>query len=646
MKQTRLGLGVVLLTLFWSVGGVQTQADEQDQRLDPAGIYKLPHEVIPPASLRALKENLLNSSETASDPITSIRQVLDPYYAQFVDPKRTEEERRLGLIFTEKTDRNSLRLLILKMLGKITGGQQLRDSPILFELHWLLSQEYSKKKQNFKALEEALAALRYRDFSHTEEAFSKEERLRELYDTNEVERAKEHANAKKELEKANLDLEKAKDRIHLLEAASVREKDLIFESNPPANARKVTANDITLAKQDLKNADDTLKKAANAYKDSFENNYYPFFKRKSREDAETVFTLAKFVKESENENKERLKVVNKTSVSGQGIFVLFDYKRNTDFFAYAALLELAFRLDPEYSPVVLALAEELKASGKKSKSLDFFLKYLALALKENKTPSEMAYVYRAIASLHTELKQYVLAAEFYEKYYQSEPDPKKKGIYAFELGNFFESKLGNLESGKKYYEDWLQIREQEKATASDLSFIDSQERIRMEVLAYLGISKLYRYEKKPPKEKEELIRSVQAYDRLRENLRLEEEKYSLGKKELLQIKKGLLERTNDQDMAQYRLKSLEMEESKEKMDIIRTKLDASPGPRAMQRLSVLYEFEKNYGESKRMNEEILKVGNQTEINLALKNIERINKILEDGMQRDPYPRDPLSGDTY
>ncbi|MEI1279964.1 hypothetical protein V6Z05_16655 [Leptospira venezuelensis] len=646
MKQTRLILGVLLLIFFGFGVNVRTEADEQDQRLDPAGIYKLPHEVIPPASLRTLKENLLNSTDTASDPITTIRQVLDPYYAQFVDPKRTEEERRLGRIFTEKTDRNTLRLLILKMLGKITTGQQLRDSPILFELHWLLSQEYSKKKQNFKALEEALAALRYRDFSHTEESFSKEERLRELYDTNEVERARQHAKVKKELEKANLDLENAKDRVHLLEASSVREKDLIFESNPPSNARKVTANDISLAKQNVKNADDSLKKAANAYKDSFENNYYPFFKRKSKEDADTVFALAKFVKDSENENKERLKVVNKTSVSGQGIFVLFDYKRNTDFFAYAALLELAFRLDPEHSQVVLALAEELKASGKKAKSLDFFLKYLALALKENKTPAEIAYVYRAIASLHTELKQYVLAAEFYEKYYLAEPDPKKKGIYAFELGNFFESKLGNLESGKKYYEDWLQIREQEKAVASDLSFPDSQERIRMEVLAYLGISKLYRYEKKPPKEKEELIKSIQAYDRLRENLRLEEEKYSLGKKELLQIKKGLLERTNDQDMAQYRLKSLEMEESKEKMDIIRTKLDASPGPRAMQRLSVLYEFEKDYGQSKKMNEEILKVGNQTEINLALKNIERINKILEDGMARDPYPRDPLSGDTY
>ncbi|TGJ98243.1 hypothetical protein EHQ53_00470 [Leptospira langatensis] len=643
MNPSRLsqGVSVLLLSLVgWT--GTPLQADEQDQRLDPAGIYRLPHEVISPANLQKLRESLLNE-ESVADPISSIRAVLDPYYAQFVDPKRTEEERRLGRIFTEKTDRNSLRLLILKMMGKITQANVLRDSPILYELHWLLSKEYSKKKQNFKAMEEAVTALRYRDFAHTEDYFIEEDRLKELYDTNEIDRSKAHAQAKKDLDRAIDDHKKAKDKVHLLEAAIVREKELLFDTTVPA--RKVSPSDISQAKQDSKSAEDRLRAAENAYKDSFEKNYYPYFKRKSREDADAIFTLAKYVKDSENENKERLKVVNKASVSGQGIFVLFDYKRNTDYFAYAALLELAFRLDPEYSPVVLALAEELKASGKKGKSLDFYLKYLALALKENKTPAEIAYVYRSIASLHTELKQYVLAGEYYEKYYQSEPDEKKKGLYAFELGSFFDTKVGNLELGKKYYGDWLNAREQEKATA-DLSFPDSQERIRMETLAYLGISRLYRYEKKPALERDELLKSVQAYNRLRENLRAEEEKYSQGKKELLTIKKGLLDRTNDQDMAQYRLKSLELEESKEKMDIIRTKLDSSPGARAMQRLSILYEFEKNYSESKKVNEEILKVGNQTEINLALKNIERINKILEDGIQRDPYPRDPLAGDTY
>ncbi|TGJ99652.1 hypothetical protein EHO59_17600 [Leptospira semungkisensis] len=636
----RQSVSVLLLSLAGWTGALQ--ADEQDQRLDPAGIYRLPHEVIPPANLQRLRESLLNE-ESVADPISSIRAVLDPYYAQFVDPKRTEEERRLGRIFTEKTDRNTLRLLILKMMGKITQANVLRDSPILYELHWLLSKEYSKKKQNFKAMEEAITALRYRDFAHTEDYFIEETRLKELYDTNEIERSKAHAQAKKDLDKAIEEQKKAKDNVHLLEAANVRGKELLFDTT--SSARKVSPNDISQAKQGAKSAEDRLRAAENSYKDSFEKNYYPYFKRKSREDADAVLLLANYIKTSENENKERLKVVNKASVSGQGIFVLFDYKRNTDFFAYAALLELAFRLDPEYSPVVLALAEELKASGKKGKSLDFFLKYLALALKENKTPAEIAYVYRSIASLHTELKQYVLAGEYYEKYYLSEPDPKKKGLYAFELGAFFDTKVGNLELGKKYYTEWLNAREQEKATA-DLSFPDSQERIRMETLAYLGISRLYRYEKKPALERDWLLKSVQAYNRLRENLRSEEEKYSQGKKELLTIKKGLLERTNDQDMAQYRLKSLELEESKEKIDIIRTRLDTSPGARAMQRLSILYEFEKNYSESKKVNEEILKVGNQVEINLALKNIERINKILEDGIQRDPYPRDPLAGDTY
>ncbi|EQA37278.1 hypothetical protein LEP1GSC047_4060 [Leptospira inadai serovar Lyme str. 10] len=640
MNFLRLKTGALLLVCIGSAGLLL--ADEQDQRLDPAGIYKLPHEVIPPDDIAKLKETLANPPEGA-DPIALIRAPLDRYYAQFVDPKRTEEERRLGKIFTEKTDRNTLRLLILKMVNKLADGFVLRESPILFELHSLLAHEYAKKKQNFKALEEASTALRYRDFAHTEESFSKESRLRELYDTAEIEKARGHGRIAKELSQAGIDWNKAKDKVHVLEAANVRGKELLFEENRPK--RKIDPKDMADARQNVKLAEERLKQADASYKDSFEKNYYPFFKRKSREDASAVFDLAKYVKEAENENKERLKVVNKTSVSGQGIFVLFDYKRNTDYFGYAGLLEIAFRLDPEYSPVVLNLAQELRSAGKKSKALDFYLKYLTLALKENKTDAEMAQTYREIASLHTELKQYVLAAEYYEKYYQAEPDPKRKGLYAFELGNFFETKIGNLEKGAFYYSDWLEGRAKETETESELSFPDSQERFRMETLAHLGISRLYRYQKKPVKEKAELLKAIDSYTKLRENLAKEDRKYSEGKKELLAIKKGLLERTNDQDMAQYRLKSLELEETKERMDVVRTKLDTSPGTKAMQRVSILFEFDKDFAGAKKFNEEILKTGTQTEMNLALRNIERINRILEDGIPRDAYPRDPLASDT-
>ncbi|TGK13092.1 hypothetical protein EHO60_02515 [Leptospira fletcheri] len=642
MNRSRLKAGVLLVFLFGIGAGDRFLADEQDQRLDPAGIYKLPYQAIPPAEVAKLKQTLSTQGEGA-DSISLIRNLLDPYYAQFVDPKRTEEERRLGKIFTEKTDRNSLRLLILKMVGHITDAAVLRDSPILFELHSLLGKEYSKKKQNFKALEEGITALRYRDFSHTEEAFSKESRILELYDSDEIKRAKGHGQLKKELENAGKEWNRAKDRVHVLEAANVRGTELIFEEN--GQKRRTSSADLASAKQNVGQTEENLKRADLAYKESFEKNYYPFFKKKSREDAQAVFDLAKRVREAENENKERLKVVNKTSVSGQGIFVLFDYKRNTDFFGTAGLLELAFRLDPEYSDVVLELAKELRSAGKKAKSLDFYLKFLTLALKENRSDAEISSVYREVASLYTELKQYVPASDYYEKYHKTEPDPARKSLYSFELGSFFENRIGNLEKANEYYSLWLQEREKQQATESELSFPDSQERFRMEVLAHLGISKLFRFEKKPELEKSELLKAVASYDKLRENLQKEENKYSEGKKELLSIKKGLLEKTNDQDMAQYRLKNLELEEAKERMDVVRTKLDTSPGPKAMQRASVLFEYEKDFRSAKKYNEEILKVGNQTEINLALKNIERINRILEDGILRDPYPRDPLAGDS-
>ncbi|PJZ68056.1 hypothetical protein CH373_04635 [Leptospira perolatii] len=643
MKKPRLLLGAFLIFCFLNVS---IYSEEQDARLDPAGIYKLPHEAIPPSEVAKIKQSILESekSGTELDGITAIRAYLDPYYAQFVDPKRTEEEKRLGRIFTEKTDRNTLRLLILKMLGRITESGILRDSPILFELHSLLGKEYLKKKQNTRALEEAITALRYRDFSHTEDSFSKEERLRELSDSGEISGAKQHGELRKQLRKAEEVLSSAKDRVHLLEAEAARGKELIFEENQTANRRKIERKDILAAKDGVKQEEARLRELENSYKDSFEKNYFPYFRKKSREDAEAVYHLAKLVKNAENDNKERLKVVNKASVSGQGIFVLFDYKRNTDYFAYAALLEIAYRLDSEYSSVVLDLANEFRSSGKKAKALDFFLKYLVLAQKENRPPAELAPIYRNIASLHTELKQYVLGAEFYEKYYSSESDAKKKAMYAYELGNFFETKIGNLEKSNLYYSDWLQERAREAAEVSDLSFAEAQERQRMEVLAYVGISKLHRYEKKFSKEREALLKAIDSYFKLQGNLKNEESKHSELTKQLLIIKRGLLERTNDQDMAQYRLKNLEIDESKEKIDIIRTKLDAAPGARAMQRVSVLFEYGKDYPASKKWNEEILKIGTQAERNVALRNLERINKIQEDGIPRDPYPRDPLASE--
>lgn len=128
--------------------------------------------------------------------------------------------------------------------------------------------------------------------------------------------------------------------------------------------------------------------------------------------------------------------MNQFGAAGTGIFVLFDYKRNTDFYATAALWELATKLDPTMKEPILDLAKELKASGKKAKAVDFYKRYLELSLAERTEENKLAEIYFAIASLYTELKQNVLASSFYELYYKAEINPKKKSSFAYELGPF------------------------------------------------------------------------------------------------------------------------------------------------------------------------------------------------------------------
>lgn len=185
-----------------------------------------------------------------------------------------------------------------------------------------------------------------------------------------------------------------------------------------------------------------LKIKQKEYNDSKLNSYEVFRSKKSKEDAEVIYYLAGLVKQSENENKERLKVVNRLGIAGSGIFVLFDYKRNTDFYATAALWELATKLDPMMKEPVLDLAKELKSSGKKAKAIDFYKKYLELARGEKIEESKLAEIYFSIASLYTELKQNVLASSFYELYYKAETDFKKRIQFSYELGSFLKIEPG------------------------------------------------------------------------------------------------------------------------------------------------------------------------------------------------------------
>lgn len=211
----------LLICLGFS-GIFSVYSDEQDRRYDSKNLYD-------PPFVRITEQNLSNLRQTIQDPskdaVSEIQKVLNQYYSQFIDSRRMEEEKRLGKIFDEKTNRNTIRLLILGMFAKLTPSGMMRDSPILFELHMLLSKEYEKKKQNAKAIESALAAIRYRDFSHTEKEFLDERRLAEIFDPVEKQAALSHSRSLENLEKSKKDLKDSKDFFHLFEANLMRGKE-------------------------------------------------------------------------------------------------------------------------------------------------------------------------------------------------------------------------------------------------------------------------------------------------------------------------------------------------------------------------------------------------------------------------------------
>lgn len=608
-------------------------ADEQDRRYDSKNLYD-------PPSVKITEQDLKNVREASADPtkdvISEIQKVLNNYYSQFIDSRRIEEEKRLGKIFDENTNRNTIRLLILNMFSKLSPSGMMRDSPILYELHLLLSKAYNEKKQNAKAIEAALTAIRYRDFSHTEEEFLDERRLVEISDPEEKQAAASHKQALENLEKSKKQNKETKDFFHLVESNAIRGRETkATEKNADGSSSERTyfTKDLPVLKERILSSDNDLKIKEKEYSESKSGSYENFRKKKSKEDAGTVYYLANLIKQAENENKERLKVVNNLSVSGTGIFVLFDYKRNTDFFATAALWELVTKLDPEAKDAFLDLAKELKASGKKEKAIDFFQKYLELARKEKIEESKLAPVYISIASLYTELKQNVLASSYYELYYKAEADSKKRIAFAYELGSFFENRTGDLERAALYYGIWL--KEHPNPESSNLPFADFCESYRQEFLAQYGSSKFYAYQRKPKEEKSFLRDGVKSYEKLREIYQNEESKNASLKKETLAIKKSLLEKTDDSTMAQYRLKDLDFQESTSRLGVIRTKLNSTPVTLAMKKLSILLEEEKDFLSARKLYEDIVKIGNSVEINLSLKNIDRINKILEDGIKREP-----------
>ncbi|MCC6274511.1 MAG: hypothetical protein IT569_01510 [Leptospiraceae bacterium] len=598
-------------------------AQEQDERDDYRGLYKLPHEVI-------TKDDLTKLSTLKNDPASQPEKLLEEttnllnkYYSQFIGEKRILEDKLRGGRYNIKSDPTAIQAFIRELLSGKTNTGRIRDSEILYNLHLDLANLYEKKQSYHKAIESYIQAFRYRNFIPTEEYYRSDKRWPEISDNEETQKKESHKKIYNELKKSEESLKKSVDDFHEL------------ESNYAKNI--ISKNDFLVKKSEIQNSirEQTalVKEKETAYRDSKKNNYLPFYLKKSKEDAKILFSFAKIIKIVENENKERQKIINKTSTAGKGIFVLFDYKRNSDFFAYQQILEFAHKVDAENEEIVKAIAEESQMAGKKQNALDFYLKYENLLEKKNSNPSDRKTTNLKIAILYSDLKRYVLAADFYEKYLAKETDPKKKASIEFEVAEFYDKKLGDFEKSAKHYRNWLEF-----VSAVDVTtflFAEALELKSEKFNAYYGISKLGNKEKNRDSEKENLYKAYEISSDVKKSLENEEKNQINIKKEMLQVKKDLLVSTNDEVLAKYRLLEIRYIDAGDKVNTTKTKYGKMKVVEILSRLSILEERDRNLDKTRTLYEEILEIGSEEEIARSVKNLSRLDAIQRDGIYREP-----------
>lgn len=559
---------------------------------------------------------------------TKIREaegLLKRYYSQFIEEKRIWEDREKGNVYNSRTEMNDIRLLLWQSTHKHSETFIVRDSPLLYYLHTKLAKLYVESEKFAPALRHYLAAFRYHPLEMTEEGYRTGEWQKEDVLGYDETSAKEHERLYQNWVKAETNYKKAKDEIHIKESNWIREgkklSDLKLESNQWNN--------------DVRLLDDVRKQTKIDYEKSYNERYLLYLNKRKQIESNDLYAFANVVKKLEDDNKERLKIVNKLGTAGKGIYVLFDYKRNTDFFAYELILERAFRIWNENPNVLNDIAEQFRQDGKKEKAADFYEKSLNEFLKiPNPTDEEKEKIIKAnlrLATINADLKRNILAGNYYETFFRLSPDTAEKTRVSYEIGVFFNQKIGDPERGASFIIYWLEKNSKDW----NPSLTEDTGLSEMEAIAYFYLSKKDKKLKKSELEQNKLNIALMQWKKIDEKLiNAEKERADLIEKKQ-SLKKDLMVTTLDDVLSQYRLMDLKIEDQEAVIRVLETKRSKIPLIKILFRLGVLAEENRDFKKAKEYYETVIKEGGETEIRVALKELERIKRILETGNIQPP-----------
>ncbi|MCW7469638.1 tetratricopeptide repeat protein [Leptospira kanakyensis] len=655
-------LGFIFLIL---VGNAGIWAGEEDRRNPLSGLYLSPLQVISTEEIQTLDSEkripidedsgiALREEPKAVDPNaadvpvipggdtpvdaavesgpknleTKIREaegLLKRYYSQFIEEKRIWEDREKGNVYNSRTEMNDIRLLLWQSTHKNSETYIVRDSPLLYSLHIRLARLYVESQKYAPALRHYLAAFRYHPLEMTEEEFRKGEWQKEDVLGYDASSAKEHDRLFNEWKQSEDKLKKTKDEIHIKESNWIREGKSLSNLAPQSKVWK----------EDVRLAEENKKRIKQKYDESINLRYLIYLDKRKQIESKDLYAFANVVRKLEDDNKERLKIVNKLGTAGKGIYVLFDYKRNTDFFAYELILERAYRVWNENPFVLSDIAEQYRQDGKKERAADFYEKGLNELLKiKNPSEEEKEKIIKSnlrLATINADLKRNIIAGQYYEKYFNLSPDSADKTRVAYEIGVFFNAQIGDPDRATPFLEYWLERNSKDWNPSLDADTGLTE----LESIAYYYLSKKDKKHKRNELERNKLNISFAQWKKLDEKLILAENdlKELIEKKQTL--KKDLMVTTLDDILSQYRLMDLKIEDQEAVIRVLETKRSKIPLIKILFRLGVLAEESRDFVKAKELYERIISEGGETDIRVALKELERVRKILETGNIQPP-----------
>ena len=572
--------------------------------------------------------------------IQTIENLLNEYYSQFIDDKRIYSEREKGFRFKDKTDSispefknnsgrfpvqndvNSIRNYYLSEKEKFVDTDKVRNSNILFDLQIQLAKLYKKNLDKPKALEAYKAAFRYRYLNPSEEIYLDETLLNELTDEEKQKRIS-YKETKKNLEIKKKDLINIKDNLYKIHSDYA--KKLISEEEANSNLNS------------LKQKEDSLKEEISKEEINFNtsNSYIEFLKSINENDSNELLSFAKLVKEIELENLEKDSIESKNREFKEGVILAFNKNPKLELIGYIQILEAGLKLNPQNEEIIYLLANEYKKINKKNNSIDLFIRYINL---KNPNPDHLIKSYKNLGMLYSEIGKYVLASTYYKKFLQSQSKENIENTdnsFYYTIGQFFKEKLGDKETAFELFSTYLeQINLQKK---SDISL---KEKIKITSSSFnsnFGIADYYQKNNYPDKELIFLYKSYSNLNEFESILNIQKEILDTLRKTTQNMKSNMLKTNTSQDLILYKEEQEKLEEAKVNYNLTLNEYTVLKKVPLFLRIIHLEELNRNYKKVKELYFEIIRMGNDVEINSALRNLNRIDKIIEDGYNRKNLP---------